>query len=779
MIHHFLQFLQASEDHSNETIESNSNIHSKLLTNSSNNKITVEEAASIIFNNTPTASQLLATHRYIWRNTREYTPIGKDLSQYNESPLIHVHSIQDVEKLKWLKNEYYAINNIKPDQFIKFEPVYDWMRRQPGSCLKSFLETLKSPVNFSECDLFIIECMKKSILVSKSFPSEYKKIIELVFKQDVSKTLVEIGVWSPWTSISIEKSLAEDTIPILNNSMLLKESKRKCDLIASKKTLTQDNLHELRESNKNTVFVIDSSTAHELDDGISIDYISENDYWLNIHIADPTSILDPNDNISLLAKQYSSSLYFPHDDYAMIPSVLTNKFFNLDEGVFALTFSARVDGTGEILDYKVTPTVLSNVRKTTYTNVDEVVYWDSYSDFDKDIDPWVLQTLTAKSHGLNIPKDSKSLYSVFKADSKHDFSIREINDLLKIQEITRKHYKHRLGLGALNQSSPSFNVNCKPYPAPRFVSSQPLLLDFIDHPTVYLDPYASISPAKDLVSESMIIAGRVAAKFCIDHKIPVPYRGQKSLLDVDLTTSSYSLLPNQPKNLNIIESIKLDDILSKRNVKSGLIPYFDFKTLLPFLSPATLDLRPIKHAAMGINGVEVSSNSTSFDEMFGYLKVTSPLRRYSDMIVHWQIKATLLKNSGKSVDHYFTNQDLVEIMPVLVANERAINQLSTKYSELWGKEWCQRREFVNSEILFDKSLGIGLPQVTRKGIKKSESPVYTGMVLNVGKSFTRVLVIELGGIVGNVPFKSEHHEGMIISVSVDRVDLMFNELFLA
>ncbi|KAJ3318642.1 hypothetical protein HDU76_000773, partial [Blyttiomyces sp. JEL0837] len=90
------------------------------------------------------------------------------------------------------------------------------------------------------------------------------------------------------------------------------------------------------------VYVIDSPTAHELDDGISIEHKDNGETWIHVHIADPTSELPPSHPLAFLAQLRGNTVYLPERHYPMIPDSLSLNRFNLGVSNLALTFSARL-----------------------------------------------------------------------------------------------------------------------------------------------------------------------------------------------------------------------------------------------------------------------------------------------------------------------------------------------------------------------------------------------------------------------------------------------------
>lgn len=105
-------------------------------------------------------------------------------------------------------------------------------------------------------------------------------------------------------------------------------------------------------------------------------------------------------------------------------------------------------------------------------------------------------------------------------------------------------------------------------------------------------------PTMRLVTEMMILCGEVVATFGSLKNIPLPYRGQpQSNIDASL----FSHLPEGP-------------------VRSA--------ALVRTMRAAEMDFRkPIRHGVLGIPG---------------YVQFTSPIRRYMDLLAHYQVSLYLL-----------------------------------------------------------------------------------------------------------------------------------------
>ena len=147
--------------------------------------------------------------------------------------------------------------------------------------------------------------------------------------------------------------------------------------------------------------------------------------------------------------------------------------------------------------------------------------------------------------------------------------------------------------------------------------------------------------ARKLVAEMMILAGEVAAKYGQDHNLPLPYRGQPQ--------------PELPPEEELI-----------------LIPVGPARScaVRRCMPKSEMSTSPSRHAGLGLNT---------------YSQVTSPIRRYTDLIAHFQIKAHL-----RGDELPFTVERLQEIMLGLGTNIYEANMLERQTNRYWTLEYFNR-----------------------------------------------------------------------------------------
>lgn len=360
------------------------------------------------------------------------------------------------------------------------------------------------------------------------------------------------------------------------------------------------------------VFVIDDPNAFELDDGISIEPSRPGFCWIHVHIADPTSLLPPSHRISRAAQRMGQTLYLPQGNKSLLPDEVSVDRFSLGgkgldpiRGQPVLTFSAEVDEkSGDMVDYKVRAGIVRNVKVTSYAAVNNVFHC-------KNVQPTFPLGLTHVRPKPGKPKSAEVGW------------YPELNHLFKTSEAIAV---RRLKKGGLTWSLPDYVVSLnpspppslplEPTPTPKFTTGSPVV-EYIVYPSNNL----AHNRAQLIVHSCMTLAGNVAGRFFADRRLPAPYRSSPS-----------------PRAAS---QSALETLLETRKSITGEVSPYDVAKLGIIFVGGRLSMVPESHWMMGIEA-----------ENGGYVRVTSPLRRFADILAHWQIKNALLfeTNSTSAVN---------------------------------------------------------------------------------------------------------------------------------
>ncbi|KAJ3168458.1 hypothetical protein HK101_011630 [Irineochytrium annulatum] len=379
----------------------------------------------------------------------------------------------------------------------------------------------------------------------------------------------------------------------------------------------------------------------------------------------------------MLAQLKGCSIYLPERHYPMLPDRVSQERFSLGKGGCAMTFSARLAEDGEIADWGVCLSQLADVRVCHYRDVNQAIGWQD--------EP------SAEAYGTVWErKAAAELRGLGKSGGGMDEKARA--ELRALAGEAARHMRWRVKQGGLNSNQPGLSVKVEPYPSPMTppLSLAPLTPEEVraGAAAVWLDPnqVGHVEPASRMVSECMVIAGRVAAKWCQEMGVPAIYRTQASLLD-GLEEGS----AGRGRVLAALEGVDAD---------TGLLGGAAYRAVLPYFSPARSSLVLGGHGSMGIPGPRGADGVATESEMVGYVKVTSPLRRYKDLLMHWMMKARILELSrggGAGVARTappFRDVDLEPLVARLAECERRQKKVMSGSERLWALEWIRRREVL-------------------------------------------------------------------------------------
>ncbi|MBW4615972.1 MAG: ribonuclease R [Desmonostoc vinosum HA7617-LM4] len=193
------------------------------------------------------------------------------------------------------------------------------------------------------------------------------------------------------------------------------------------------------------------------------------------------------------------------------------------------------------------------------------------------------------------------------------------------------------------------------------------------------------SPSRQLVAEMMILAGEVAARYGQTHNIPLPFRGQPQ--------------PELPPDEELLQ------------LPAGFVRACAMRRCMP---KSEMSITPLRHAGLGLNT---------------YTQATSPIRRYSDLLTHFQLKAHL---RGEVLP--FSAEQLKEVMMTVSTITQEVIMVERQTNRYWALEYLRRhpeqvwhvtvlmwlREDSNLALILLEDLGLQLPMSFRRSIGLGE-----------------------------------------------------------
>jgi exoribonuclease-2 len=193
------------------------------------------------------------------------------------------------------------------------------------------------------------------------------------------------------------------------------------------------------------------------------------------------------------------------------------------------------------------------------------------------------------------------------------------------------------------------------------------------------------SPSRQLVAEMMILAGEVAARYGQAHNIPLPFRGQPQ--------------PELPPE----EELLL--------LPAGFVRACAMRRCMP---KSEMSITPLRHAGLGLDT---------------YTQATSPIRRYSDLLTHFQLKAHL---RGEVLP--FSAEQLKEVMMTVTTTTQEVTMVERQTNRYWALEYLRRhpeqtwsvtvlmwlREDSNLALILLEDLGLQLPMIFKRSVNLGE-----------------------------------------------------------
>ncbi|BAU66242.1 ribonuclease II [Stanieria sp. NIES-3757] len=462
------------------------------------------------------------------------------------------------------------------------------------------------PVEWTESDRSKLETLEKFVIQPEYNSRVAQEILSLTKRgtdsQAAFELLVDLGLWSKHENLFLRRS----SYPTYFSKKVLDVAQFYLQSPPFDSDLNRLDLTHLK------VYTIDDESTEEIDDGLSIEYGDDGKpakLW--IHIADPTRIVAPGDELDLEARRRSTSLYLPTGMISMFPSELATGPMSLIQGQTcpALSFGVVLEETGAVKEYSIYPTLIRPTYRLTYDDVDEML-------------------------DLGVTKEP------------------EIAELAKWASLRRK---WRQKQGSIQILMPESLIKVK--------ENEEIIIELLDE-----------SKSRQLVAEMMILAGEVAGKYGQEHNLPLPFRGQPQ--------------PELPPEEELLQ------------LPPGPVRFCALRRCMP---RSEITTTPSRHASLGLNS---------------YIQVTSPIRRYTDLLAHFQIKAHLRNQSLP-----FSVEELQEIIYSVANSAYEATLVERQTNRYWGLEYLRRncdrvwgvlvlrwlREEDRLGIILLEDLGLELP----------------------------------------------------------------------
>ncbi len=123
------------------------------------------------------------------------------------------------------------------------------------------------------------------------------------------------------------------------------------------------------------IFTIDSASAKDLDDAVSLRRLAGGGYRLGVHIADVSHYVKERTALDRCAMSRGTSVYFTDKVVPMLPEALSNGACSLNAGEdkYALSAIIELDSTGEIKATKICRSVIRSRVRGVYSEINSLL----------------------------------------------------------------------------------------------------------------------------------------------------------------------------------------------------------------------------------------------------------------------------------------------------------------------------------------------------------------------------------------------------------------------
>ena len=611
----------------------------------------------------------LAVHKQLMDRYKQFVvdPLDYRTSRsFMVRPIAHLERIAQVSK--WIHKKNGPIQEFSN----RARPI---ITQNQQRALKSDTappsERQRSKNVFTDEDVTIIRFLQDSIRISRDIQVDpYSVPISTIIKAigaydgDVNdavvvQLLVDLGVVAPWQDLPSQgRELGLDQIPPASSgrvtaaNVIVKKalSRPKISSPTSGNVLGPEDFYkqDLAESIRHDfgnlpVYVIDTADAEELDDGISIEPVPSepNTAWVHVHIADPTSVLPPTHIFASQAREQMVSAYFSHRTWPLLPeSFMRNMLGSVGATAASgqpepvMSFSYKVDSTGDIVDYKVRAGIVRKVIRTTYEAVDRAL----------GLSPVFFQY----PFGGEPPLPTESI----------GLDVHQVADIYALAQTIDRVHQRILKLPIWNPNFSTAGVLISPKPIYPSLADphKPSLFSGFPSLTYTVENSANIHEgARGIVMRCMVNASQVASRWAVDHGVPLLRRSSGAPLGAS--------------------DNDIADLLAAKDSRGCVDQRITLRSNL-LIPSAEYTLQPAQHWSLGIPEGE------------GYSRVTSPLRRFGDMVAHWQIKHALI--NPKSSQPLFSPEWLDAYGKDLIKREKIWKKAETDSRVSWALRFIQR-----------------------------------------------------------------------------------------
>ncbi|TRM64300.1 hypothetical protein BD626DRAFT_401140 [Schizophyllum amplum] len=575
----------------------------------------------------PSIVDILVAHKFLNEGNlhflRQYTFISK--SQYDVRPKAHVELLTKV--LQWARPRAgHKDQRAILDSFAaKAAAIVRKQQELTHQTLDEPLTRVPAQHVWSENDLVILKTMFNAIDVrghSYAYEPAMWYVLSRVYPDlahidddTLVSTLRALGVLSPTLNNSLlmpplrlEINLEDRQAVRRRDDAVVERSSaaatRRATHPTAQTSLGPEDLHAVdpldavrHDWGDMPVYVVDDLNAHELDDGVSVEKDGDS-VWVHVHVADPASVLPRSHIFVQHAAERVESVYLDDRTYNLLPpSLVQHPVFGASLGGKrerpdrVLTFSTKVNAQGTITDFAVRAGLARNVKKLSYDSVDAA---------------------------LGLPRNLPDFAFGMPKELPHiplaNLDAADLDNLRLLQDVAKCLIQRRCDDGIfVNKEYKAKAWSVAPGPE-KDICFEPSSFRGMQRIELAVgNVKLDTAGMRGIIAEAMKLAGRAASLYGLKHDIPLIRRSASA--------------PMPRTDADIAALLDMRD-------EEGYVNWHHIMRRVDMPGAGSYTLQPRAHFSLGVPEGE------------GYVRVTSPLRRFADLLAHYNIHHRLLNAPG-------------------------------------------------------------------------------------------------------------------------------------
>ena len=350
-------------------------------------------------------------------------------------------------------------------------------------------------------------------------------------------------------------------------------------------------------------FTIDPDDAKDFDDALSLEYLDNGDMRVGIHIADVSAYVKSGTALDKEAQRRGNSTYLVGTVIPMLPEKLSNGLCSLVEAQDRLTKAVFIvfDAKGRPKAHTYANTVIRSRKRLTYKQAYALL-------FEKSL---------AKIRALPLPPKHQTGSTGRALSSLDDTELTDLQTWVRqLWKLASKLRHDRMANGSLDLDMPETKV---------FVDAEGYAdrLEKIEH-----------DESHQLIEEFMLAANEAVARLTRSQKLPSIYR-----------------VHDEPDSEKLNE---LREFLATYDIRTGDLTLRE--EIVKLLQTLTTHPQGYTLRTQLLRSLKKACYRGSPDGHYGlakndYTHFTSPIRRYSDLVVHRVFSRHLARQEGATAPH--------------------------------------------------------------------------------------------------------------------------------